>query len=122
MTQGVTGTYAINGNEIIIQPTSGKWMPKDPLGVDGSGHFVYPPYREFEMSWGLLDASGTYQLQKFFDGLGNTGTAVVDLPKYANYDYLFYSYSGCVMQEPSFGVYFTENTTDVSLLITKIRT
>lgn len=122
MTQGVTGTYAINGTEITIQPTSGQWMPKDPLGIDGNGHFVYPPYREFEMSWGLLDPSDANQLQNFFASIGNTGTAVVDLPKYAAATYTFYSYTGCVMQEPSFGVYFTEHHTDITLLITKIRT
>lgn len=122
MTQGVTGSYAINGSDITIQPTSGQWKPRDPLGVDGNGHFVYPPYREFEMSWGLLSPSDTNQLQNFFASIGNTGTAVVDLPKYANISYTFYSYTGCVLQEPSFGIFFTEHQTDITLLITKIRT
>jgi hypothetical protein len=122
MTQGITGSYAVNGTDFTIQPTSGQWKPKDPLGVDGNGHYVYPPYREFEMSWGLLDTAQVNQLQTFFDSIGNTGTAVVDLPKYADADYTFFSYTGCVMQEPSFGVYFTEHLTDVTLLISKIRT
>jgi hypothetical protein len=122
MTMGVTGSYAINGTEITIQPTSGQWMPRDPLGIDGNGHFVYPPYREFEMTWGLLAPSDVNQLQNFFASIGNTGTAVVDLPKFAAVTYTFYSYSGCVLQEPSIGVYFSENQTEITLLVSKIRT
>ena len=122
MTQGITGSYAINGTEFTIQPTSGRWMPKDPLGVDGNGHFVYPPYREYEINWGLMNTADLHQLQDFFDAIGNTGTAIVDLPKYADASYTFRSYIGCVLQEPSFGIYFTEHLTDVTLLITKIRT
>lgn len=122
MTQGVTGSYAIDGTEITIQPTDGHWLPRDPLGIDGWGHAVYPPYREFEMTWGLLNPSDANQLQNFFDTIGNTGTAVVDLPKYAAATYTFYSYTGCVVQEPSFGTYFTEHHTNISLLIVKIKT
>lgn len=122
MTQGVTGSYAVNGTEITIQPTSGKWIPREPLGVDGNGHFIYPPYREFEMNWGLIDSDEANQLQNFFNSIGLTGTAIVDLPKYADLDYTFFSYSGCVLQEPSFGDYFTEHPMDVTLTITKIRT
>ena len=122
MTQGITGSYAVNGSDITVQPTDGKWLPRSPLGIDGWGHAVYPPYREFEMTWGLLSPSDVNQLQNFFASIGNTGTAVVDLPKYADAIYQFYSYSGCVLQEPSIGVYFTENQTDVNLLIIKIRT
>ena len=117
-----TGSYAINNVEITIQPTDGKWLPRDPLGVDGNGHFVYPPYREFEMSWGLLSTSDINQLYNFFASIGNTGTAVVNLPKWADVNYTFYAYSGCILQEPSIGVYFSENITDVTLVVTKIRT
>lgn len=122
MTQGITGSYAVNGSDITIQPSSGQWKPKNPLGIDGNGHFVYPPYREFELTWGLMKPSEVNQLQNFFASIGNTGTAVIDLPKYADASYSFFSYSGCVMQEPSYGVYFAEHYTDVTLLITKIRT
>ena len=122
MTQGVTGSYAVNGTEFTIQPTSGQWRPRDALGVDGNGHFVYPPYREFEITWGLLSPSDANQMQTFFESIGNTGTAIVDLPKYADVSYQFFSYSGCVLQEPSFGVYFTEHYVDITLIVTKIKT
>lgn len=122
MTQGITGSYAINGTEITIQPTSGQWMPREPLGVDGNGHFVYSPFREYEMTWGLLDTSEANQLQNFFNSLGNTGTVIVDLPKYADLAYEFFSYTGCVLQEPSFGTFFVEHYSNVSLLVIKIRT
>lgn len=122
MTQGITGTYAINGTEITIQPTGGQWLPRTPIGIDGNGHFVYPPYREFEMTWGLLDPSQANQLQTFFTSIGNTGSAIVDLPKYADANYTFFSYTGCVLQEPEFGMYFFEHHQDIILRVTKIRT
>ena len=122
MTQGVTGSYAINGNEFTVQPTSGRWMPRDELGIDGNGHFVYPAYREFEITWGLVDPADVNQLQTFFNSIGNTGTAIVDLPKYADANYTFQSYTGCVLREPEIGAYFSEHQTDVTLLIVKIRT
>ena len=41
-----TGTYQINDTDLVIQPTSGRWIPRDPIDNDGNGHPVYPPYRE----------------------------------------------------------------------------
>jgi hypothetical protein len=122
MTQGITGSYAVNGTNITIQPTSGQWRARDLLGIDGNGHPVYSPYRQFEMTWGLANSDEADELQTFFASLGNTGTAVVDLPKYADATYQFYSYTGCIIQEPEWGVYFAEHYTDVTLLITKIKT
>jgi hypothetical protein len=122
MTQGVTGSYAINGVELAVQPTSGRWMPREAVGVDGNGHFIYPPYREFEITWGLVNPSDVNQLQTFFESIGNTGTAIVDLPRYAASTYTFRSYTGCVLQEPTFDIYFTEHHTNVTLLISKIKT
>lgn len=122
MTQGITGAYGINGTDLTIQPTTGRWIPKDSVGIDGYGHFVYPPYREFELTWGIVDPNQINQLQGFFNAVGNTGTVVVDLPKYADTTYNFFSYTGCVVGEPQIGVYFAENQMEVTLLITRIRT
>jgi len=115
-------TYKINGTAISIQPTSGRWMPRDNLGIDGNGHMVYSAVREFELKWQLTDAALFDQLQTFFESVNNTGTAVVDLPYYTSGSYSFYSYSGCVLREPEMGTYFTEHHQDVFLLITNIRT
>jgi len=114
--------YKINGTTLIIQPTTGQWLPRELVGIDGNGHPVYPATREFEMNWQLKNPTGTYQLQNFFDTVAITGSAVVDLPRYNFYDYQFFSYSGCVIQEPEVDVYFSAHITNVRLLISNIRT
>ena len=95
--------YKINGVAFPIQP-------------------VYPGVREFEIRWGLLDATGTNQLQNFFETVFITGTAVVELSKYASPGWIFYAYSGCLIREPEFNMYFNQYTQDVVLNITNIRT
>lgn len=114
-------TYKIQGTELLIQPTSGRWMPRESLARDGWGHNVYPGVYQFEMVFGLEFPSGTAQLQDFFDSVNVTGTAVVDLPRYNYPTYEFFSYSGCVIDEPTFERYFTEHQTSVKLLISNIR-
>jgi len=114
-------TYKINGTEITLQPTIGRWLSRDILGIDGNGHAIYPGVYQFELQWQLEDVSEYYQLLSFFDGLTATGTVVVDLPKLRSSTYTFYAYTGCVIQEPDFGGYFTEHTKQVKLLVTNIR-
>lgn len=115
-----TGTYQINDTDLIIQPTYGKWLPRELIDLDGNGHPVYPPYYQFEMGWQLASMDHVQQLQNFFNTIGHTGTASVNLPQYAS-PYMFRTYSGAVLQEPRFDQYFAEYETNVSLLITKIR-
>lgn len=121
MTAGASGSYAVNG-ATFLPPTSGRWLPKNPLGVSGDGHAIYAGVREFELKWQLAFPSDVYQLQNFFGAINNTGTVVVDLPRYGYSSYEFYSYSGCVLREPEQGEYFSENQTDILLLVTNIRT
>ena len=90
MSAGASGTYAINGTDITLPPTSGRWLPKEPLGIDGNGRAIYSGVRQFELEWQLISPSEYYQLQTFFDAVGNTGTVVVDLPKYGASSYIFY--------------------------------
>lgn len=97
-------------------------MPRTKIGTDGNGRPIYSAVREFELSWGLVDATTISQLQTFFNLVSATGSVVVSLPKYANSSYVFYDYTGCVLQEPEWGAYFTEHNTEVVLLVTKIRT
>ena len=117
MTAGASGTYAINGTDFNLQPTTGKWIPRDSLGFTGDGHPDYVGVREFELTWQLISAEDVNQLQTFFDNLGLTGTAVVDLPKYRNSTYIFESYSGCTISEPQMDVYFEQHETSITLLI-----
>ena len=115
-------TYKINGVSLLVDPTTARWVDRQVLARDGNGHPVYAAVRQFEMKWQLLSPSGTYQLQQFFDAVITTGTAVAELPKYAAYDYAFYAYSGCVLDEPVFDPYYAENLTNVTWLISKIKT
>lgn len=115
-------TYKINAVEISIQPTEGRWLPRRTMGEDGNGRPIYSAVREFEMRWQLTDPAQVNTLQTYFNAVGATGTAVVDLPQYAAATYTFFSYSGTVLHEPEFSPFFAESVKDVVLLVTKIRT
>lgn len=122
MTQGITGTFAFNGTELLLQPTTHKWVDKEPLGVTGEARTVYPGVREYELHWDLVSMEDFSQLVSFFGGIQTSGSVVADLPKYATSPYQFYSYSGCQLREPTIGEFYISYVKDVSLLIMKVRT
>ncbi|MHA2220313.1 MAG: hypothetical protein ACXACY_30920 [Candidatus Hodarchaeales archaeon] len=114
--------YYINGTELLLQPTTGKWMPRVALGVAGDGHAIYAGVREFEMRF-VLEAPDEYnQLITFFDAINPTGTAVVALPRFGYSTYEFFEYSGCILREPEASTYFTEHQQDILLIVSNIRT
>ena len=113
--------YKLNGTTFEPQPTTGRWMPREQLAVDGNLQAVYPLYYEFEISWQLEKPSDFKEIQDFFEGMSSIGDIIADLPEYGAATYTFFAYSGCVMREPQMGVYFSEHHTDVKLLIAKIR-
>lgn len=115
-------TYKINNTTLLIEPTSGRWLPREMFGLDGNGHPIYSSLRQFEINFGLLSPAQQNQLQGFYDSVITTGTAVVDLPEYGANTYTFKSYSGCVLREPEQNQYFVENIAEVVLLITNIAT
>lgn len=112
----------INGSQLPTQPSSWQWLPREKLGIDGNGHPIYAGVREFEMQWEMVEPPTVSSLQDYFEAVANTGTAVVELPYFISGSYTFYSYSGCVLNEPELGAHFMENYTSVILLITNIRT
>ncbi len=114
--------YRVNGTELLIEPTSGRWLPREMFGLDGAGHSIYSPVRQFEINFGMLSPAQQNQLQGFFDSVITTGTAVVDLPEYGASTYTFRAYSGCNLREPEQSQYFVENISEVLLLITNIAT
>lgn len=114
--------YRINDTDFLLQPTSGQWLGRDNLGIDGNGHKIYPADRQFELSWDLIDVASLKQLQDWFDNIGATGTVSIDLPTYKTATYGFTTYSGCVIQEPEFGPYFAEHLTSMKLMVTGIKT
>lgn len=103
MTAVTTGTYGINGTEFILQPSEGKWVPRNTLAVDGAGHPIYPAVREFELTWDIIDQPTWQQLQGFYNLSGNTGTVVANLPAYGLGDFVFLPFSGTTLGEPEIG-------------------
>lgn len=114
--------YKINGTDITLQPTTGKWVDRREMGISGDGHAVYPSLREFELKWELISAADLNQLNTFFASIGVTGSAVVELPKWAAPTWTFYAYSGCILREPEVSEYFEEHTTSVKMLVVRIQT
>lgn len=114
--------YKISGTTLDLQPESGRWLSRDPVGIDGNAHAIYPATRKFEMRWSFMSVSEFAQLQTFYDSVVNTGTVVVDLPEYAGDPWAFESYTGCVISEPQINEFFEEHWSDVRLLVVNIRT
>lgn len=121
MTQGYSGSYAVNGTNFSLQPSEGRWEPKDIIGRDGQGRGIYPALGDFTIMWDFMTTSEFKQLNDFYEYVSNTGTSVVDLPKWGDNDYLFYSYSGTIINRPTAGSYFEKHYQSVQLLITGIR-
>jgi hypothetical protein len=115
-------TYKINGVELMLQPTTGRWLPRSLLGISGDGHPIYPTIREFELRWGMVSPAEENEIRTAFMSTQITGTLVVDLPKYASSTYEFYAYTGVVPYEPERNIYFTENISDFMLLLGSIIT
>jgi len=115
-------TYKINDIELTLQPASGRWSLSSPLGVTGDGHFIYPAINQFEMRWGAMDIDEFNQIFNFYEQQGITGTVVASLPKLDASSYTFYDYSGCTLQRPEVGEYFTQYVQDVILVVSNIKT
>lgn len=113
--------YRINGTDLSLQPSSGRWRPQEAIGIDGNGHPIYPATHEFEISWGAVSIEDAKQIYDFFDSIGATGSAVVELPKYKASSYMFFAYSGCVLHEPEVGDYFAEHYMGLTVLVSNIR-
>lgn len=116
----MTGTYKINGTDLLLQGTEGRWLPREVLGITGEGKPIYPSSHQFELRFNLSSQEELYQIQNLFDTLGLTGTCVVDLPTFDSQTFGFTSYSGCSIYEVERGAYFTEHTLDEVWLIDRI--
>jgi hypothetical protein len=113
--------YAINGIVLSAQPTTGQWVDREPIGITGNGHGVYPALRSFQITFDYITAAQFNEIYNLFSNNNITGTVVATLPKYADSSYTFFAYSGCVLREPSFSEYFEEHYSDVGLLIVRIQ-
>lgn len=113
-------TYKINGTAFLLQPTTGRWMPRAPVGITGDGHPIYPGVREFECRWQLADAESVDQLRDWFETTLLTGTASVDLPSRTTGSWSFQTYNGCILYEPEQDVFFNERTTGLVMMVGNI--
>ena len=112
----------INGTTLAIQPETVQWMDRSSYGIDGTGHPLYPRFRSCELKWGWMTAAQFNEIENFY--LNNqSGTVVVTLPKYGATPYVYFDYTGCVLNEPSISnPDFENNIGGVSLLVANIVT
>ena len=122
MTTGLSGSYAINNNDLTLQPTNGKWVARTDYGVDGNARMVYATPRKFELEWELIHPVDAKQLIDFYNLVGSTGTVSVHLPEWGAVDYRFKSFSGTTLTEPEVGQYFQGYIESVKMTIMNIRT
>ena len=119
--QGTSGTYAINGTAFLLPPTKSNWEVRDTLGRDGNNRPIYPAFRDYNFSWDIMS---TTEINQIINAQLSsvTGTLVMDLPKWGDTTYQFFSYSGTIANEPSVGEYFTTYVMNVSWKISNVRT
>ena len=113
-------TYGVNGSEFTQQPSSGRWMPQTSVGVSGDGHPIYPAVWSFQLTWNVIAPAQFEEIYNAYKSAALTGTVVMQLPDLDAATYTFKNYSGCTLQKPEVGQYFTEHLTDVSLFVLNI--
>jgi hypothetical protein len=110
--------YKINGVQ-LRKPTEGRWTNKKEQGHTGDGKPVYGAYRNFELTWDFLMPSEFGLIESAFLFSQNSGSVVVELPKYAD-EFVAREYSGCYLNSPEVGEYFEGYYSDVVLVVTKV--
>jgi len=111
-------TYILN-KTVILQPTTGRWMPRRPDDISGEGRPIYPAIYQFQLRWQLMPINDYYDVRNEWEK-SITGTVVVELPDPEASSYVFREFSGCYLQQPLVGAYFQEHVTDVVLMVTNI--
>lgn len=114
----------------VLEPTSGRWLPRGAVDVQGDNRPLYTPVRAFEMSWTIDTYEQWSLLVATFNELQSSGTCVVRIPAYPSLTfpsatgsaYAFREYSGCTLAEPTIGEFFEGYPTDMALLIANIVT
>lgn len=119
---GYSGSFGINGTNLTLQPSEYSWLERDEYGMSGELRPIYSAVREFEMKFALENVSDFNQLLGFYNSVSVSGTVSVDLPDFMASDFLFKSYSGCTLREPTMSNYFNGYPSEVSITILGIRT
>ena len=113
-------TYKVDGVPFIIQPTTGRWVPRQPLGIDGENRAIYPPVYDFELDWVAVTPGAFKQIYDFWRERATTGTNSVSLPGKGENEYTFVDYSDCVLDEPQQGEYFEKHLLKIKLVVRNI--
>jgi len=122
MTTGLSGTYAIGGTDLTLQPSQGGYLEKDIVGIDGNAHAIYATPRSFELNWQLISVGDYQQIVNAYNSVSNTGSVAVDIPEWGAPEYRFARYSGVILQEPTFSNYFNGYIENAKLLLVNIIT
>lgn len=113
--------YKINGVTLYLQPTTGRWINREKIGINGYGQAIYPAVTSFELSWDFEYPSGIYEIQELFENIGVSGSITAELPTYRGNAWGFTLYSGCHLDEPQEEQYFNQMHSGVKLFINNIR-
>ncbi len=122
--------YRINGRE-VFPPTQFHWRDRSVLDVQGDNRPIYSAVRSAELRWQLTSFEEFGVLLATFNEMQSTGTAVVNVPAWPDYQtypgitgatYGFREYSGCTLGEPVMGPFFEGFPTDIALVIANIVT
>lgn len=117
---GLSGTYAFNGTDLSLQPTSGKYIERNQYGFDGNAHPIYSSFRSFELVWELIPTSDAKQLIDFYNTVSSTGTVVACLPKWGDVNFVFINISGTTLTEPTVDEYFVGYVKNMKMLVINI--
>ena len=113
-------TYKISGTTLTLQPTTGKWLPRKILDIDGENRAIYEPTYSFEMTWDAISPSDFDQLRDFWVDISSTGNLSADLPGKDQSAYTFVTYSSVVVDEPESGEFFQKHLLRVRMMIRNI--
>lgn len=108
----------IRGNTYC--PTTVRWMPREAIDVQGDGRPIYGAVRQVQLRWELTSYEEWASLQRVYDDVRASGTAVVQLPGFpttTGTSLSYVEYSGCVLGEPQIGNFFAESYPESIVLI-----
>lgn len=114
------GTYAFNGTNLLLQPSSAVWRERRVLGYDGYNIPIYEPTYSFQLSWDAVTPDVYAQLWDFWVAASAAGSVTVFIPRKGVSTYVFKSYSDCVLDEPTVKEYFAKHQMKVEQLIRNI--
>lgn len=112
--------YKINRIDLKTQPSTGQWLERKQVGVDGEGRAIYVPTYAFMMRWDAMTVEDFDQLFDFWNTTSATGTVDVDLPDRDNVKYQFLTYEDCIVDEPKRDEYFARHILKVEMLVRNI--